>query len=319
MMLLRLVKASLRHRARLYLPMVLAVSLALALAGTALMVGKSFESIVEQKMQMYGANVILTQVEEVPAGGVAVELRSEELEGSEVLVAVADLGALLEMNPAWMVRGEGEVLVGAELAERLGIAPGERVVLAGREGTAALLESGTEFDSYVVVNGTPGEVSMVLLRAEEPERYRGKGVVLEELLRAKYAFLEGIEKLLAYVSAFTFATALLGALNLGRMDAGARRREFGILRAVGASQGMLAKLVFAEYAALALVTGAVAALATLGLSYAVLQAAADTAPAMDAGILLALVLFSILSFLTVAALYLLELRRQEVTEELRGE
>ncbi|NOZ58873.1 MAG: ABC transporter permease [Euryarchaeota archaeon] len=318
-MLRRLVATSLRHRARLYLPMVLAVALSLALAGTALTVGESFAYIVEEKMEMYGANVILTEVDEVPAGGVAVELRSAELEGSEVVVAVADVEALLAMNPAWLVRGTGDVLAGAEVAERLGIAPGDRVELAGDERVVAVLESGTEFDSYLVVNGTPGEVDMVLLRTEEPERYRGKGVVLEEMLRAKYAFLEGVESLLAQVSAVTLVTALLGALNLARMDAGTRRREFGILRAMGAGRRTLGWLVLSEYLALALLTGAVALVATLVMSSAVLQATAGTAPVMDAGIPLMLVLFSLLSFLVVGAAYLGELRRQEVAEELRGE
>ena len=321
MMLLRLVVASLRYRARLYLPMLVAVALSAGLVGTGMSVGESFAGIVEEKMQMYGANVILTpeEGEPLPPGGVGVELRPERLRGTGVTLAITNLEALLEMNPAWMVRGEGEILVGAKLAERLGISQGEEVEVGKLRGRAAILESGTEFDSYLLVNGTPGEVSMLLLRVEEPGRYRGRGIVLEEMLRAKYAFLEGIRTLILYVSVLTAAAALAGTASLARMDAGERRREFGVLRALGASRGRLARVVLAEYAAVGALSCALALGVWAVLSSLVLRLSTGAAPVLSAATGGTVLVLCFLAFFGVSGIYLLEATRKEAVEELRGE
>jgi hypothetical protein len=116
-MLARIVLSSIKHRARLHIPMLMAVALSLSLIGASEIVEKSFDRIVEREMEKYGANVILKPEDgavNVDAGDemAGLYVRTVRVGESEVNLAVTDVEELLKINPAWVIRGDGEILVG---------------------------------------------------------------------------------------------------------------------------------------------------------------------------------------------------------------
>lgn len=322
-MLIRVVLSSIRHRAKLYIPMLLAVALSLSLIGASEMVEKSFDSIVDREMKKYGANVILKPEKGVAEvfedEWVAVYVKTVRMGEAEVSVAVTDIERILEMNPAWVVRGDGEILVGRELAEKLGIKSGDVVEAGEVKGRVAILDSGTEFDSFVVVNGTAEMSTMILIRTDNPEKYRYNAIILDEMVRTKFSFLKGIKKLLLYIAAVSAISSLITITNLSRIDAGKRRKEFGVMRAVGADTKIIGKFILTEFGFLALLAASLGILLSLILSWVILISAAGTLPEFSIRASINLFLLSVIAFCIVFLIYLAESVRKEVVNELRGE
>jgi len=317
----KIVASSFWFRRTLYLPMLLAVMVSLALIGAADIVGSSFNHIVNREMEKYGTNVILTpEGEEKISEGIAVFIKTVPFRDTGVSLATANVAALLEMNPAWVVRGNGDILVGKSVAERFGLTDGSFVEIEKAKGRAAILDSGTDFDSFIVVNGKVEKPSLVLIRTDEPEQYRGKkAVILQEMVRTRYSFLESIRKLMLYVSVLSAIASMAAVLNLARMDAGARRKEFGILTVLGAFQRTIAKIIAAEFLVLACIAGLFGVLASLALSWTVLTFTAGVSPAMHPKTILYILAASLAAFSFTSLLYVFEASRHEVIENIRGE
>ncbi|MFB6098245.1 MAG: hypothetical protein ABEK84_03880, partial [Salinibacter sp.] len=68
--------------------------------------------------------------------------------GEEVTVATAPIDRLLSMNPVWLVKGTGLVLVGQKGADRFDLSRSAQSPFPDVPGTIAVLASGTRFDDY---------------------------------------------------------------------------------------------------------------------------------------------------------------------------
>ncbi len=92
-------------------------------------------------------------------------------------------------------------------------------------------------------------------RIESVTRSYGSPRVLlpGELVSSRAELLRGFGRVIQWMLAFTVLLALIGVANTLQLGVNERRREFGLLRSVGASRRQVLRLVGAEAAALALV------------------------------------------------------------------
>lgn len=317
----QLLIASFRHRRRFYLPMLIAVSLALCLLGGAGIVGGSFQSVLDREMAKYGANVILHPEpgEPVPEG-VPVAVQRESYMGQQVEVATAPVKRLLRLNPAWLVQGGGTLLAGQETARLLGLHRDDQINLDGTSRRIAILKSGTEFDSFLILSGQVNNPDMVLLRAAHPEQYRGRNaVILQEMVASKYQVLDSIKRLMLSVGILAAIAAIATVLNLARVDAGRRRRELGIFKSLGAPQHMVYKIIGTEFFLLAVIATLIGFAGSIGLGWGILSGIASAPPHISPDIPAALFFTALVAFMAAGTMYYLESKRRLVIESLRGE
>lgn len=321
-MLWKIISSSIRFRLNLYVPMLVAVVISLSLIGAAEIVGSSFREIVDREMKKYGANVILTPERDIEVNqGVAVSLKTAEFSGSEVSLAFTNIKELLELNPAWLVKGNGDILVGKSVAERLEVAEESLIEIGGVKGHAAILDSGTEFDSFIIANGEVQKASMILIRTDKPEKYRGRkdAIIRQEIVRTKYKFLDSIKKLMLYVAVISALSSMAAVVNLARIDAGDRRKEFGVFSALGAFSNMIAKIVLSELTVLSSISGVLGFLASLALSWLILSLTADASPVMNFRSVLYVFATSFVAFGLTFLIYMFESQKRSVVRDMRGE
>lgn len=321
LMLLKLVSASLWHRRSLYLPMLLSVVLALGLIGAGDIVGSSAGGIVDREMRKYGANVILTpDGGPLPEGGLPVRLKTQQFGGEAITVAVTDQAGLLRMNPAWKLNGKGRLWVGKLLAERLNLRAGSRVNLGGVSGTAAILESGTEFDDFLVVEGEPSPASVIMIASAQPQQYRRRGaIIMEEMLHSRFRFLESITRLLTYVALAAGLAALATVINSFQMDAGARLREIGIFKALGSRRRAIGAALSLELAFLALICAGLGSAAGLAIATLILQLSAQAQPVFSPAIGVHVLQTSVTAFALVGIIFWWQSSRHEAVTEMGRE
>lgn len=320
-MLIKIVTSSIRFRLDLYLPMLIAIVVSLSLVGSAEIVGNTFGKIVGREMAKYGANVILVPEEDSEVSeGVALFLTTVKVGKSEVKWVSTDIPELLEMNPAWMVKGSGNILVGKSVAANLDIRQESFLEVGETSGQVAILDSGTEFDSFIVVQGTFEKPSMVLIRTDDVEKYRAQNaVVLEEMLTTKYAFLGSMKKLILYVSLISGLASMAAVVNLARMDSRARRKEFGILRALGALQRTLVKIILTEFAVLFSLAGALAIGVSFLIAWFILTFVVGASPELNLATALYIFAISFVAFGLSSLVYILEFKRRDVVEDIKGD
>jgi hypothetical protein len=320
-MLAKIVTSSIRFRLDLYIPMLIAIVVSLSLVGSAEIVGKTFGKIVGREMAKYGANVILVPEEDSEVSeGVALFVTPVKLGNVEVRLVSTDIPELLEMNPAWMVKGSGNILVGKSVGANLDIRQESFLEVGETSGRVAILESGTEFDTFIIVNGIVEKPSMVLIRTDDVEKYRDKNaVILEEMLTTKYAFLGSMKKLILYVSLISGLASMAAVVNLVRMDLRTRRKEFGILKALGALQSTLVKIVLTEFAVLFSLSGALAIGVSSLIAWSILTFVVGASPELDLATALYIFSISFLAFGLSSLVYILEFKRRDVVEEIKGD
>jgi len=319
-MFFRTVAASLRHRFSLYFPMIIAVTIALCLIGAARIIGNSFTGVVDHEMQKYGANVILRA--DAAAGtsnGIPLWISRRTMNGHSFQVASGDLSALLDMNPAWVVQGKGDLLIGQSLAEQLHIRKGEQVTFGDASGSAALLKTGMDFDSMIFISGARnGAPDLRVLRTSNPEQYQGENaIVLRELVKSKFAVLRSVERLMFYIALIAAVASIAAIVNMARIDAGSRRREFAIFQTLGALQSNLVSLIGTEYLFLATTTVLLGSVGALALAGMLLHFIAGTAPVIDPGFLISICITAVVAFGIAAGISLTETFRTSVIAKLR--
>ncbi|MGB6056681.1 MAG: FtsX-like permease family protein, partial [Microthrixaceae bacterium] len=93
----------------------------------------------------------------------------------------------------------------------------------------------------------------------------------EDFVDSRSALLKGFERVIQWMLLFTLLQALVGVVNTLLLSVGERRREFGLLRAAGASRRQVLRLVLVEGGSFAvvgtvlgLVVGIVAARVAIG-------------------------------------------------------
>jgi len=324
-MLLKVVISSIRYRAKLLIPMIMAVSISLSMLGSSVILEKSFEDVVEENLKIYGANVIVTDVSDFKPKNpsdefIAISLKSARIGNYEVILAITNVDKLLSINPAWFVRGNGEIIVGRELADALMLSQEDIIEVDRYKGRVAILDSGTEFDGYIIVNGSAKNPSLILVKAENPEEYKDESVIiLKEFVRTKYSFLEGMSRILFIASLISAIASFVAIVNLARIDAGKRVNEFGILKALGATNRLITKILLVEFLVISAISSITGSMISVIVSWVVMNKIAKISPTLNFDALGLILIVTILSFSVLCLLYLNESKRRGVIEILRGE
>jgi len=319
-MLKKIIIRSLRSRAGLYIPMIIAISVTLWLIGAAVIIGDSFQAVVDKQMAKYGANVILkSPSKDAAREGVPIEVRQTERDGESVRLALTSIAALLDQNPAWLVRGDGTFLVGQKVASRLSLEQGDQITIDGKTGRAALLKSGTQFDEYIFTNGRVDNPSLGLIRSESPGQYRGSNaVILSEMVKSRYAVLQSVGRLMLIIAILSSIASIATVINLARVDAGRRQQEFGIFKSLGSTGGRIGRIIGSEYLVLSGVAILIGVSGSLGLSWGILHFVSGTGIEWNIGNALYITTITLIAFGSAGITYYTASKRHMVVEELRG-
>lgn len=127
-------------------------------------------------------------------------------------------------------------------------------------------------DVMAFVKLTPDAPRTVRTAIETTARKYGAQHVLtpDQLVSSRAELLRGFARVIQWMLAFSIVLALVGVANTLQLGVNERRRELGLIRAVGATRAQVLRLVLAEAAALSLIgtvfgmaIGAIAAWATV--------------------------------------------------------
>jgi putative ABC transport system permease protein len=197
---------------------------------------------------------------------------------------------LLALKRTWRVDGAfparpGEVMAGAEFARARGWRVGQTVTLPGVEEKTTARVSGIlrptqaadDLFLFLPLAGAqrlfhrPGQLTHILVRLDDTGRsdavvrdLRGCDAGLEmtvvplaHLFRTIDQIVQSTRLLLASLALTALLAAGAGVSNAVLMAVSERRREIGVLRALGASPGLVFRLVWAETLVLCLAGGTV--------------------------------------------------------------
>ncbi|MFQ5817724.1 MAG: ABC transporter permease [Terriglobia bacterium] len=223
-----------------------------------------------------------------------------QLEGQSVVLAgtwldqATDLRATAELRGRWIDnrRDVTHCLVGAAVATHFGLTPGSRLEVdyRGRQRqlqVAGVLRTGGQEDSQILVNllvaqelaEAPDKASVLLVRAEgQPgelgalareltARFPGITVKpLREIAESEVRVLARIRGMLWATTAVVLLLAALSVLATMMGLAAERRREIGLIKALGGSGRQISQLFLVEAALGALAAGVVGASVGIGVS-----------------------------------------------------
>ncbi|MCX6525025.1 MAG: FtsX-like permease family protein, partial [Actinobacteria bacterium] len=188
------------------------------------------------------------------------------------------------LSPGWIGAKPKEIsLEGVALAEKtaqqLGVQVGDQIAVEftsqgietlkveGIYGTGSLLLGEAVIDREIVSRQVPASVDIAGLVAlkndtaaarrsvEKLAKSYGVKSVLRpaEFVSSRADLLRGFERVIQWMLLFTLLQALVGVINTLLLSVGERRREFGLLRAAGASRRQVMRLVLVEGAAFAVI------------------------------------------------------------------
>jgi putative ABC transport system permease protein len=235
-----------------------------------------------------------------------------QLQGEPVVVAAVDFSRAAALTGFWRVEGErraaaGECLAGSEAAKHFHLAAGQALELDGVRCTLrGIVTTGGPEDAQILVPlGARDAVSLIQIRADPPrlpdlrERMKRKFPGVD--VRLLYAVAETEANVVLKVKSVLFllsvlilaVTTLCVTTNFSALLV-ERRKEIGVLKAIGAGERAIAALFFAESLVLALTSTASGYGAGLGAAYwigrRIFPSAAGALPGVD-----------LLSFFPVAA------------------
>ncbi|HHP7236711.1 MAG TPA: ABC transporter permease [Desulfobacterales bacterium] len=205
------------------------------------------------------------------------------IQDRRVLMAGMDFKAAAVLKPWWQVRGalpeDGQLLAGSEASRLLGLHPGQRVELKGRElaVSGVLQPTGSQDDQLVFTRlGTAqqilskeGRISMVEVAAlchdcpvEEmvvqiSEKLPGANVMAIQLVvKGRMQTLDQFRKFSFGVSAVVILVGSLVVLVTMMGSVRERTEEIGIFRAIGFRKRHVMHIIFLEAAMISLLAGA---------------------------------------------------------------
>jgi putative ABC transport system permease protein len=273
-------KAMLERRNRLGLALA-ALTVSATLATALLALYSDLERKLRGEFHGYGPNLILAPAREagtIPLAtlaeadrwGRAVPFlyRIETVNGDPVVVAATDFPRLAPLAGYWEVRGRrepgaGECLIGERVAEAFHLAIGAEVETGGRKRrVAGIVATGGPEDSQILVpwENAPA-ASLIALRADGERIDQARralaaalpGVdvrVLRAVVESEAAVVLKIRGTLFLLTALVLGITVLCVLNNFGAVVYQRRKEIGILKAIGGAESRIALLFAAEAAAL---------------------------------------------------------------------
>ncbi|MBS4031091.1 MAG: ABC transporter permease [Clostridiales bacterium] len=179
-----------------------------------------------------------------------------------------------------LILTDGEVLLGAAIAEELGVMPGDTLEIAGREFQvfALLEEMGSAEDNQVLMNlavsqeilQRPGEVTVIEVSADyslgseatllaqlvgalpqaEVTSLRQAALGRDEMLTRLTRFGASVSILVLFVGMLVVTLTMSGAVR-------ERTREIGIFRAIGFRKSHVTKIILMEGAMVSLIGGVI--------------------------------------------------------------
>ena len=249
---------------------------------------------------------LLTQLEALPEvaavsgwqvgrlSGVGVALRITGLNGQSVDTV---------LNPGWTegsstTISQGGIALEQATATQLGVSVGdtvpmtftsggvEQLVVEGIYTQGSLLLGEAVVDRATLLRQVPASVdiaALVTLEQDTPAARQsvrdlaaefGVESVLrpEEFVESRSQLLNGFQRVIQWMLLFTLLQALVGVVNTLLLSVGERRREFGLLRATGASRRQLLRLVLNEGLSFAVVGTALGLVVGVGAAVAGIRA-----------------------------------------------
>ena len=278
-------KAMRERRDRLGLALA-ALTVAATLSTALLGLYADIETKLRGEFAGYGANLVLApagEAETVPIalladadrwGKAAPFLyRVETVEGEPVVIAEVDFARLEPLASYWQVQGRrtarpGECLVGERVAEKFHV--GVDGVLRGRRVAGVVATGGPEDSQIIVPLGPTSAASWIGVRVEGPRVEEARRAlagpdvearVLRAVVDSGAAVVLKIRGTLFLLSALVLAISGLCVMNNFSAMVYQRRKEIGILKAIGGADARIAALFTAEAAGL----GALGGLAGFGI------------------------------------------------------
>jgi len=282
-----------------------AVMLAAGVVVTALGISLGIGNKLGGELKAYGANVMLTPVEQYLDGSVLKELASDanvedfsgqlyaaaQVHGAEVEIIGLDMDSIKARGwkPDGKWPGAGEVLAGSDAARALGLKPGADVTVEGTKmKVTGLVERGGPEDSALMLNladaqritGHEGKLSAVLLRvspgnidaavAALSQKLPGVNVkTLKQVARAEESFLGKIELLMMLVTLVVLIATSICVSSTMSATVLERLEEIGLMKAIGGTKRDIRSFFLAE----GVVIGIVGGLLGYVLGFAAAQAA----------------------------------------------
>jgi len=190
-----------------------------------------------------------------------------------------------------------QIVLSSGLAARLGAKVGTRLsvsfpnatltleVIAISQRSSVLLGEAI-VDVALLARTTPSSVDIVSLVKLEPAKAttaraaiesiaaeNGAAQVLDpdELITRRTEILRGFEQVIIWMLVFSVGLAVIGVANTMQVSVNERRRELGLIRAVGASARQVVRSVMVEAAALSVVGILLGAALGIGGGYALVQ------------------------------------------------
>lgn len=274
-------KAMLERRGRLGLALA-ALTVAATLATALLGLYSDIERKLRGEFAGYGANLVLAPAgdgDTVPLAALAEAdkwgkaapflYRVETVEGEPVVVAAVDFARLAPLTGYWEARGRreagaGECLVGERVAERFRVDAGSE--LGGRRVVGVVSTGGSEDAQVIVPLEASAVASLIAVRVEGPRVEEARralslpGIevrVLRAVVESEAAVVLKIRGTLFLLTALVLGITVLSVMNNFGAVVYQRRKEIGVLKAIGGADAKVASLFAAEAVALG-VLGSVA-------------------------------------------------------------
>lgn len=363
-MLTRLIYKSIRNRPGRAVLVIIAVVVGVSLEASLINLTMAVEGNSSEELRAYGANVVMLpkngsslaldepvlqpgqyiperQLAALADPGLAIAGQAPflydlaEIGGNEVVMAGTRFEDAREISPWWQiegavpVRGDREnAVLGMELAERLGLAPGDHISLAVAGGSRELLVSGilstgTSEDNQVLldldlaqeITGRPGQLSLVqvsVMTETIPARETAAALeqrmpaaiakTVDQVVEAEKNVLDKIKLLMGlvtvlilFVSGLTVSASMTNAVL-------ERRRDIGLMRSLGAGGKSIAVIIVGEILVLGLAAGLAGYLLGLLISQLIGMNVFDTTiPPHPLAIPASLITALLLSFLAALA------------------
>ena len=337
----------------------ISVAVVATIATAALTLYSDLENKLSREFRRFGANVIVSKssgaltaneisaIETVLNGRgqvvpVAYAVATTE-QGSKIVVGGADLKRLEQLNAWWSLSEpkSGTALVGSRVEETIARGSGLTVSFAGRRQTihpAAVFHSGSDDDSRIYVPledfvaWTSVQPSTALVRVEgRPQEIAqtirllaftvpgGEVQPVRQITQAQTAVVGKTRSVVLACSAVVVILIMLCMIATFTSSVLERRKDFAVMKALGASNRTVSALFAAETALLALAGAAPGFIAGSAIAYWIGRANFDAAIRPDPDLLLPVLLGSVLLALIASTAPLRLLQQIQPAGILRGE